>query len=149
MRYAAVLMLELMAGAQELFRHVSSFVYIDSLAEAGFERGHLVTTPPIDFLARSDFGKVLIELWARRAALVTRASVVVIIGDGRNNRRPPRVEILRDLRRNCRTIIWLNPEPPERWGTGDSAIVRYQGAINQLIACSNLQALERGLARVV
>ena len=149
MRYAAVLMLELMAGAQELFRHVSSFVYIDSLAEAGFERGHLVTTPPVDFLARSDFGKVLTELWARRTTLVTRASVVVIIGDGRNNRRPPRVEILRDLQRYCRAIIWLNPEPAERWGTGDSAITRYARAVNQLIACSNLQALEHGLARVV
>ncbi|HTT76889.1 MAG TPA: VWA domain-containing protein, partial [Candidatus Binataceae bacterium] len=149
MRYAAVLMLELMAGAQQLFRHVRSFVYIDGLAEAGFERGHLVTTPPVDFLARSDFGKVLIDLWERRTALVTRASMIVIIGDGRNNRRPPRAEILRDLRRRCRSILWLNPEPPERWGTGDSAISRYARAADHLSACANLAALERDLARIV
>jgi len=149
MRYAAVLMLELMAGAQDLFRHVRSFVYIDSLAEAGFELGHLVTVPAVDFMARSDFGKVLTELWERRAALVSRASIIVIIGDGRNNRRPPRAEILRDLRRGCRSVIWLNPEPPERWGTGDSAIARYARAADQLVACGNLEALERSLASAV
>jgi uncharacterized protein len=149
MRYAAVLTLELMAGAQDLFRHVRSFVFIDGLAEAGFERGHLMTSPPIDFLARSDFGRVLTELWERRAMLITRQSVMVIIGDGRNNRRPPRAELLRDLRRCCRAIIWLNPEPPERWGTGDSAIMRYARAVDQLVACGNLEALERGLARTI
>jgi uncharacterized protein with von Willebrand factor type A (vWA) domain len=148
MRYAAILMLELVAGAREFFRHIRSFVYVDSLAEASFERGHLVTTPPIDFHARSDFGKVLAQLWNRRAALVTRATVIVIIGDGRNNRRPPRAELLRDLRRNCRTIIWLNPEPLERWGTGDSSILRYAREVNHLIFSGNLMALERGLERI-
>jgi uncharacterized protein with von Willebrand factor type A (vWA) domain len=81
--------------------------------------------------------------------LITRQSVMVIIGDGRNNRRPPRAELLRDLRRCCRAIIWLNPEPPERWGTGDSAIMRYARAVDQLVACGNLEALERGLARTI
>ena len=44
-RYAAQLMLELMAGARGCFRRVSSFVYVDHLAEADFEDGHLVMTP--------------------------------------------------------------------------------------------------------
>jgi hypothetical protein len=132
-----------------VFRHVRSFVYIDALAEAGFERGHLVTTPPVDFLARSDFGKVLTELWERRAALVTRACVIVIIGDGRNNRRPPRAEILRELRRCCRSIIWLNPEPPERWGTGDSAITRYARMVDHVAGCGDLESLQRSLARII
>jgi hypothetical protein len=148
MRYAATLMLELAAGAREFFRHLRSFVYVDSLAEADFERGHLVTTPTVDFHARSDFGKVLAQLWNRRAALITRASVIVIIGDGRNNRRPPKAELLRDLRRHCRAIIWLNPEPADRWGTGDSAILRYRREVSHLIPCGNLAALERGLERI-
>jgi uncharacterized protein len=149
MRYAATLILELVAGAREFFRHVRSFVYIDNLAEASFERGHMVTTPAVDFHARSDFGKVLAQLWSRRAALITRATVVVIIGDGRNNRRPPKAELLRDLQRHCRTIIWLIPEPADRWGTGDSAILRYAREVSHLIPCGNLGALERGLERIV
>jgi uncharacterized protein len=149
MRYAAVLTLELVAGAREFFRHVRSFVYIDSLAEAGFESGHLAAEPAIDFHARSDFGKVLAQLWARRAALITRATVIVVIGDGRNNRRPARAELLRDLRRHCRAVIWLNPERPERWGTGDSAILNYSRHVNHLIFCGNLVELEHALGCIV
>src|SRR5262249_47465767 len=39
-RYAAELLLELVAGARDCFRRVRSFVYIDRLAEAEFEQGH-------------------------------------------------------------------------------------------------------------
>src|SRR5260370_1908404 len=85
-RYAAQLMLELIAGAHGCFRRVSSFVYVDHLAEADFEQGHLVMTPTLDLYARSDFGRVLGELWARRAGLLTRAGIVLVNGRGRNKR---------------------------------------------------------------
>ena len=74
-------MLELMAGARGCFRRVSSFVYVDHLAEADFEEGHLVMTPALDLYARSDFGRVLGELWQRRTGLLTRSTIVVIMGD--------------------------------------------------------------------
>jgi uncharacterized protein len=147
-KYASTLMLEIAAGASSCFRHVRSFVYIDRLSEAGFERGHLVQTPPLDLYARSDFGRVLMELWERRAALITRATVIVIMGDGRNNRRPARADLLHDLARLGRAILWLIPEPQGRWNTGDSAIRQYARAVTALIPCENLRELEHGLARV-
>src|SRR5208282_220767 len=116
-RYAAQLMLELMAGARGCFRRVSSFVYVDHLAEADFEEGHLVMTPALDLYARSDFGRVLGELWARRTGLLTRGTIVVIMGDGRNNRLPARADLVREIVRACRAVVWLNPEDPARWGT--------------------------------
>jgi uncharacterized protein len=147
-KYASTLMLEIAAGARTCFRRVRSFVYIDRLAEAGFERGHLAMTPPLDLYARSDFGRVLAEVWERRAALVTRATVIVIMGDGRNNRRPARADLLRDLSRLSRAVLLLIPEPQARWNTGDSAIRQYARAATALIPCENLRELERGLARV-
>jgi uncharacterized protein with von Willebrand factor type A (vWA) domain len=147
-QYASALMLEIVAGARSCFRRVRSFVYIDRLAEAGFERGHLAMTPPLDLYARSDFGRVLAELWERRAALITRATVIVIMGDGRNNRRPARADLLRDLGRLSRAVLWLIPEPEARWNTGDSAIRQYARAATALIPCENLRELERGLTRV-
>jgi uncharacterized protein len=147
-KYASTLMLEIAAGARSCFRHMRSFVYIDRLAEAGFERGHLATTPSLDLYARSDFGRVLSELWERRAALVTRATVIVIMGDGRNNRRPARADLLRDLARLSRAVLWLIAEPQARWNTGDSAIRQYAREATALIQCENLRQLERGLARV-
>ncbi|HXZ88873.1 MAG TPA: VWA domain-containing protein, partial [Candidatus Binataceae bacterium] len=147
-RYASTLMLDLAAGVSECFRRVWSFVYVDRIAEAGFERGHLVMTPVIDLHARSDFGHVLGEIWERRAALLNRATLVVILGDGRNNRRPPRVDLLREIGRRCRGIWWLNPEPPERWNTGDSVIGQYAREVDELVPCGNLRELEHALARV-
>ncbi len=149
MKYASTLMLEIVAGARECFRRVRSLVYIDRIAEAGFERGHLVMTPPLDLYARSDFGRVLGEVRDHRATLLSRTTVIVIMGDGRNNRRPARADLLRDLARTCRAVFWLNPEPPARWNTGDSAIRQYAREVTAMIECANLRDLERGLARVV
>jgi uncharacterized protein with von Willebrand factor type A (vWA) domain len=148
MRYASALMLELAAGAAGAFRRVRSFVYIDRLAEAGFEHGRLVMAPPLDLYARSDFGRVLAELTARRAELISRATVIVIMGDGRNNRRPARADLLRELGRHARAILWLNPEAPERWNTGDSAIGQYARTVDAMLLTRNLREVEEGLSRI-
>jgi uncharacterized protein len=146
-RYAAEMTLALVAGARNCFRRVRSFVYIDHLAEADFEAGHLVTSAAIDFYARSDFGRVLAELWERRGEWLSRQTVVVIIGDARNNRRPARAELMREIARTVRAVVWLNPEDPARWNTGDSAIGQYARAVTELHAARNLYQLERALAR--
>lgn len=147
-RYAAQLMLELIAGAGACFRRVASFVYVDHLSEAEFEQGHLVMTPPADLYARSDFGRVLGELWNRREGLLTRATVVVIMGDGRNNRLPARADVVREIARLCRAVIWLNPEEPARWGAGDSAIRQYAREVTALVPARNLRELQVGLLRI-
>ena len=145
-RYAAELMLELVAGAASCFRRVRSFVYIDHLAEAEFEQGHLVTTPPVDMYARSDFGRVLGELWKRGSELLNRQTLVVILGDARNNRRPARADVLREIARSCRGVVWLNPEDQSRWGAGDSAINQYRAVVTALYPSGNLRELEKALA---
>jgi uncharacterized protein len=147
-RYAAQLMLELMAGARECFRRVSSFVYVDHLAEADFEQGHLVMTPALDLYARSDFGRVLGELWERRTGLLTRATLVVIMGDARNNQLPARADVIREIVRVCRGVLWLNPEDPARWGTGDSAIKQYAREVKAVAPSRNLRELQAALAAI-
>jgi uncharacterized protein len=147
-RYAAQLMLELMAGARGCFRRVSNFVYVDHLAEADFEEGHLVMTPALDLYARSDFGRVLGELWQRRIGLLTRSTIVVIMGDGRNNRLPARADVVRDIARMSRAVIWLNPEDPARWGTGDSAIKQYAREVKMLVPSRNLRELQVALSAI-
>lgn len=147
-RYSSTLMLELIAGAARVFRRVRSFVFIDRLAEAEFEQQHLVMTPPLDLYARSDFGRVLGELWERRGELFNRATVLVIMGDGRNNRRPPRTDLLREMGRMCRAVIWLIPEQQERWGSGDSAIFQYAREVSALVPSRDLRELEGALLKI-
>jgi len=148
-RYCSALMLELVAGVYAHFRRVRSFVFIDRLAEAEFAGGHVATDPALDLYARSDFGRVLGELWERRAELLSRATLMLILGDGRNNRRPARTDRLRDLRRLCRAAIWLTPEATQLWGTGDSAIHQYEREVDALHRCANLAELERSLERSI
>ncbi len=109
-------MLRLVAGAEAFFRRVRSFVYVDRLAEADFEDGHLVMTPPLDLYARSDFGRVLAELRDRYSHMLNRATVLVILCNGRNNRRPARADLPREIAHLCRAVVWLIPEERERWG---------------------------------
>jgi uncharacterized protein len=148
-RYCSALMLELAAGVYGHFQRVRSFVYIDGLAEAEFAGGHVATEPALDLYARSDFGRVLGEIWQRRSELLSRTTLMVILGDGRNNRRPARADLLRDMRGLCRAVVWLTPEPDERWGTGDSAIHQYARAVDALHRCANLSELERSLERSI
>jgi uncharacterized protein len=148
-RYSSTLMLELIAGASKFFRRVRSFVFIDRLAEAGFEQKHLVTTPPLDLYARSDFGRVLAELWEQRGELFNRATVLIVMGDGRNNRRPARADLLREIGRLCRAAMWLIPEERERWGTGDSAIFQYTREGCALVPSRNLRELEGALTKMM
>jgi uncharacterized protein with von Willebrand factor type A (vWA) domain len=98
--------------------------------------------------ARSDFGRVLGELWDRRAGLLTRTTVVVILGDGRNNRLPARADLIREIARICRGVVWLNPEDPARWGTGDSAIKQYARELGAIIPSRNLRELQSALLKV-
>ncbi|HVN27753.1 MAG TPA: VWA domain-containing protein [Candidatus Binataceae bacterium] len=147
-RYAAELLLELMAGARGCFHRVRSFVYVDRLCEATFESGHLLMEPAPDLYARSDFGRVLVELWDRRAGILTRSTLVVVMGDARNNRRPARVDLLAEIARACRGVVWLNPEELARWGTGDSAITQYARVVDDVVAVRNLRELQRALLRV-
>jgi uncharacterized protein len=146
--YAAELLLDLMAGTRECFSRVRSFVYVDRLAEAEFEQGHMVMTPALDLYARSDFGRVLGELWERRDEILNRRTLVVIMGDARNNRRPPRAPLLGEIARITRGVVWLNPEDPARWGTGDSAMRLYEREVSLLLQSRNLHELERALLSV-
>jgi uncharacterized protein with von Willebrand factor type A (vWA) domain len=144
-QYASNLLLELIAGVREHFRRVRSFVFINELAEADFEDGHLIMTPNLDLYARSDFGRVLMQLHTEHLGWFNRSTVVVIMGDGRNNRRPARAELLRRITSRCRLTLWLNPEPANRWNTGDSAINAYQAMVDCVLPCDNLRAITKNL----
>jgi len=91
---------------------------------------------------------VIGELWQRRTGLLTRATLVVIMGDARNNRLPARADVIREIARVCRGVVWLNPEDPARWGTGDSAIKQYAREVNAVAPSRNLRELQAALAAI-
>jgi uncharacterized protein len=80
--------------------------------------------------------------------LLTRSTLVVVMGDARNNRLPARADLVREIARVCRGVVWLNPEDPVRWGTGDSAIKQYAREVRAVAPARNLRQLQLALAAI-
>ena len=146
---ASELCLGLLAPAASAFRRVHTFAYVDGLCPVTIERSHLVPDGPLDLHARSDFGRVLTALAATRAALLSRQTLLLVLGDARNNRRPPRADLLRACRERVQRLVWLVPEPRARWNTGDSVLDRYAPLCDAVLECCNLGALLAALRRTL
>src|SRR5437667_265349 len=108
---ASELLLGLIAPAADHFRRVHLFAYVDRLCPVSIEHGHVAPGGPLDLHARSDFGRVLVELWEGHRARLTRSTLLLVLGDARNNRLPPRADLLRAIADRVQRIVWLVPEP--------------------------------------
>ena len=140
--------LALLAPAAPYFRQVRFFGFVDRLVEIEFAEGQVRPAAAIDLMARSDFGRVLKDLVAEPAAMLGADTVLLVLGDARNNRRPPRADLLAAARARVRRLLWLNPDPRERWNTGDSVIATYAPHADAVVACGTLAELEQALVAV-
>jgi uncharacterized protein with von Willebrand factor type A (vWA) domain len=146
-RHATDLFIALLGPCRDLLRSLRIVAFVDHAIEATIEGGKLVPHAPMDFHAFSDFGQVLGEIERGDLAPFGRNTLVLVLGDARNNRRPPRADVLGRLRARVRAVWWLLPEERTRWGTGDSAIAAYRPHCDVLLECADgaglLAALDR------
>lgn len=92
---------------------------------------------------RTDYGQVFRDFEDNWIDKITKKSTVIILGDARNNYGNPQSDVFRLIRERSRRIIWLNPEPPTFWGTGDSEMKRYLPYCFLARECSTVNHLER------
>jgi uncharacterized protein with von Willebrand factor type A (vWA) domain len=142
---ASELCLGLVAPAAQFFRRVHLFAYVDHPVPISIEHGHVAPEGLLDLHARSDFGRVLGEVLDTYAPLLGRTTLLLVVGDARNNRRPPRADLLRAIRERVQRLVWLVPEPRARWNTGDSALARYAPSCDAVFECETLGALTSAL----
>ncbi len=146
---ASELLLGLIAPAADHFRRVHLFAYVDRLCAVSIERGHVAPAGPLDLHARSDFGRVALELWSSQRSLLHRATLVLVLGDARNNRLPPRPDVVRAIRDRVQRLTWLIPEPAARWNTGDSVLRLYAASCDDVLECTDLASLVRAVRRAL
>lgn len=91
----------------------------------------------------TDYGSSLRDFATLALDDINRNTSVIILGDARNNRGDPELEIMQSIYQRSKQTIWLNPESRRAWGTGDSEMLRYQTACHYTATCGNLQQLER------
>jgi uncharacterized protein with von Willebrand factor type A (vWA) domain len=77
----------------------------------------------------SDYGNAFVSFSENFHNVLSPRSSLLILGDGRTNYRSPAVDVLAHMVTASRHAHWLNPEPRHLWGSGDSAVPRYEDII--------------------
>jgi len=80
---------------------------------------------------------------------INHRTTVVILGDGRNNYNSPRIDLIKDIQRRSRRLIWFNPENPRQWGTGDSDMLEYAPLCDQVFMVRNLAQLSAAVDKMM
>jgi len=139
----------------EALREVRSFAFSTRLVEVGdiLER-EPVENAIADIMARvglgsSDYGRSLADFAELALDDVDRHTSVIVIGDARSNYANPRADIVKSLYGRAKRVIWLNPESPSSWGSGDSEMLRYRPYCHLVRECRTLRDLERTLEHLL
>jgi uncharacterized protein with von Willebrand factor type A (vWA) domain len=145
-------------GLNEVVARIRSFIFCSSLLEVSdvFEScpvavavERLRTGEGLDIhMGRTDYGSAFWDFTNKHLDAVTGKTTVIILGDARSNYGDPADELLKKIAERSRRLIWLNPETPPMWGTGDSEMKRYMRLCDQVMECSTLRHLEQ-LVRVL
>ncbi len=145
--------LHLVYAISSQFSKVRSFVFVDGIDEVTrFFEG---VVDPAEAVARinteadviwvdghSDYGHALTEFHRRWGDQVTSRSSIILLGDARNNYHAAQSWVIEDLQAKARHVYWLNPEPRDYWGSGDSIVGEYAAHCDDVVECRTLRQLE-------
>ncbi|WP_029112811.1 VWA domain-containing protein [Mycobacterium sp. URHB0044] len=132
--------LQLVHALRQQFSRVRVFAFIDTTDEVtelfGPEADLAVAVQRITREAavytrdgHSDYGHAFVSFLENYPTVLSPRSSLLVLGDGRNNYRNPEVDLLTHMVTASRHAHWLNPEPKHLWGSGDSAVPRYEDVI--------------------
>ncbi|MFF9765794.1 VWA domain-containing protein [Streptomyces sp. NPDC053086] len=96
----------------------------------------------------SDYGVALGEFAERYAGAVGPRTTVFVLGDARTNMSDPNLSAVREVAGRARRVYWLNPEPRDRWGTGDSAAPAYADLV-EMHECRTARQLGALITRLL
>ena len=145
--YAKFLLLFLYS-LQDVLPRVRSFAFSSNLGEVS----ELFEQHPVEkaielvnwkYGGATDYGTAFTDFARLALDDINSNTTVIILGDARNNKGDPKLEIMQSIYQRSRQVIWLNPESRRAWGTGDSEMPRYQSACHFAAECNNLKQLER------
>jgi uncharacterized protein len=96
----------------------------------------------------SDYGTVFAQFWERQHSDIDSRSTILITGDARNNRRPPRADALKAMHDRARHVYLLNPEPEAEWDSTDSIVEVYRPYLDAVYEVRNLRQLADAVLRI-
>ncbi|MFF5858823.1 VWA domain-containing protein [Streptomyces sp. NPDC012751] len=150
----------LVRALHDQFAKVRVFAFVNRLDEVTGLLGHGRTDPDglgariraeatlTGWHGSSDYGMALGEFAERYGGAVGPRTTVFVLGDARTNMSDPNLPAVRDIARRARRVYWLNPEPRDRWGTGDSAAPAYAGLV-EMHECRTARQLGALISRLL
>jgi uncharacterized protein with von Willebrand factor type A (vWA) domain len=155
MRYCSELMLHLLYQMQDQISKTHAFAFIDHLEYispdfSGNEPREAVMQvlrrmPPGHY--STDLGYSLENFAQDYMDTVDSRTTLIMVGDGRNNYNDPRTNLFRTMARRSRRTLWLNPEPPLQWGSGDSDMLQYARYCDTILQVRTLSDLTAAVDR--
>lgn len=149
MRHCSELMLSLVYALQDLVNKTHAFAFIDHLeyispdfvgraADEAIQ--HVLIRMPRGYYS-TDLGYSLVNFAQDYMDTVDHRTTLIMVGDGRNNYNDPQLDIFKTMARRSRRTIWINPEPPMQWGSGDSDMHLYAPLADDVVMAATLGEL--------
>ncbi|MBN1993318.1 MAG: VWA domain-containing protein [Anaerolineae bacterium] len=149
MRAVVEFLLRLIYELQDQVASAHSFAFIDDLEDISQNFAEYPADVAIEVVLtrlqpghyNTDLGNSLNTLMQRYAGAIDHRTTVIFVGDARNNYNNPRLDLMEQIKRRSKRIIWLNPEHPRQWGAGDSdmpAYLPYTHAIHRVSTLAEL-----------
>jgi len=157
MRPCSELMLSLLYAMQDQINKAHAFAFIDHLEFISPDfSGRDVRQAVASVLERmpaghynTDLGFSLQNFTDNYLDTVDSRVTFIVVGDGRNNYNDPHLDLFRSIARRSRRTIWLNPESPALWGTGDSDMLKYLHYCDSVFKAGTLAELTVAIDRLL
>jgi len=119
---------------------VSDFIWEDDLVEVKQEIKSWGRKASSGF---TDYGAVFRELAENQLRDLSSRATLVILGDGKNNYRPPQTEYIAQISSKVRNVFWLNPLDFQAWDELDNMMKEYQTYCTKVYRCRSASDLQR------
>jgi uncharacterized protein with von Willebrand factor type A (vWA) domain len=157
MRFCSELMLSFLYALQGQIRKTHAFAFIDHLEYISADFASTDGNQAIArVLMRMPSGYYNTDLgWSLKSYVddyfdtLNGQTTLIVVGDGRNNYNNPRTDLFRQMAQRAARTIWLNPEPPFMWSSGDSDMPRYAPLCDSILKVSNLAELAAAIDRLL
>lgn len=118
-----------------------AYVFVNSLYDVTFFMNAKNPESAIDSIMSvvktkgvySDYHRPFKTFYEDKISTITKDSIVIFIGDARNNNNPTGEEYLKAISRKARACFWLNTEDTYNWDAGDSIIGIYSEYMQQTL----------------
>lgn len=157
MRFCSELMLSFLYAMQDQISKTHAFAFIDHLEyispdfqglDAKSAVSHVLERLPTGYY-NTDLGNSLEGFQKNHLDTIDSRTTFIIVGDGRNNYNNPRLDIFNRLARRSRRTIWINPEIPALWGSGDSDMLKYAPDCNHVLVANTLGQLTAAIDKLL